>query len=184
MSLASPLALGEHPLVAEVRVFADKPILVLGEDGSLGEAPGRPQAPDAVQIALFDEPVFLMTGIEWSGLALSGRIEAMIAIDCVASLATEEEVLRVLPEHSLLWLSGWQRQVNDGSCWTSSGSIGRCASDLIDSGFLLLSPRSVRTWLGDELPSREQVRPGRPGSPRFVEHIMGRPYLDWVSAVP
>ena len=51
----------------------------------------------------------------------SGRIDAMIAIGFGASLATEEEVLRVLPEHSLLWLSGWQRQVNDGSCWNTSG---------------------------------------------------------------
>ena len=173
----------ETPVETRLRAEAAyAPTHIMDETG-IRPLETRPEMPSALQVSLFEEPEVLITGLEWAGLALAMRIDIMIAVGLDIGQAQDLDVLEVLPEQSKLWLTGWQQQVNSGHCWCTSGSIGRVANDLLEAGFLLLAPDRTRDWMGQELPAREEVRPGSKGSPLFVQTIMGERYLRWIEAI-
>lgn len=158
------------------------PTHVLTEAG-VAEIETRPVQATPIQVALMEEPVLLLTGIEWSGMAMAAQLDCLMAIDLPTDLIGTSDVLAVLPEQTKSYLTGWQQQVNDGSCWHTSGSIGREASELIHAGYILMSKEGVEDWIGNPMPTRDQVRAGAPGGPLYVKTMMGQAYLDWISAI-
>ena len=142
-----------------------------------------PDAPNPKLIALMEEPDMLFTGLMWAAAGMAGQIDILADLGQGADLVGASDVLDLLPEQTKLWLQGWQMQVNTGSCWRSAGSIGRQAHSLIQEGYLLWSDDPVTDWIGHDMPTRTTVTSGTPGSPAFVNLMMGPRYLTWISEI-
>ena len=143
----------------------------------------KPAPPNPVLIALMEEPDVLVTGVMWSAAGMAGQIDILAAVGLSADLVGAGDVLDVLTEQTRLWLHGWQMQVNTGACWGTAGSVGRQAHGLIQDGYLLWSKDPVKNWIGHDMPTRASVTSGTPGSPAFVNLMMGPRYLEWISAI-
>ena len=72
---------------------------------------------------------------------------------------TEEEYFEAL-----------QRRIDDGSIWQLEGSAGRAAMDAIHSGKCCLGPTGHRDYWGNYVPSRDEVKPGTPGSLEYMDN--------------
>ena len=159
-----------------------RPTHVITESG-IEPVTAVPVAPDPVQIALMEEPEVLVTGAMWSAAGMAGQIDILAAVGLPADLVGAGDVLDVFTEQTRLWLRGWQMQVNTGSCWGTSGSIGRQANDMIQAGYLLWSNDPVKDWVGYDLPTRTSVMSGTPGSAAYVNLLNGPRYLTWISVI-
>lgn len=62
----------------------------------------------------------------------------------------------------------YQALIDSGDAWRLEGHVGRTAMDLIDEGLCMLGPVSRKTYWGNTVPSRHDVKPGTKGSPEFV----------------
>ena len=163
------------------QLTAHEPTHILTETGLKPLA--RPPLPSDEVWRWVEEAPDLITGIEWSGLVLAGRMEIMIAWGQPRTAAVADDVLLALPEDARQYLEFWQRQVNSGDCWCTSGFIGRQAMELLREGYLLASKTPTKAAFGGSMPTRDQVKPGTVGSPHFVRHMMSEAYLGWISTV-
>jgi hypothetical protein len=157
------------------------PTHIFTEDG-IEPITERPEKPSPTMVALMLDSPTLFTGAEWAAMAMSVRVDIAIDVGAPVEAAQDADVLAALPEESLTWLTGWQMMVNSGSCWNTSGSIGRTASALIDEGFLLLA-KTATVGSYNSAPGRGDVRPGSKGTPEFVRLVMGEAYLVFISAI-
>lgn len=73
-----------------------------------------------------------------------------------------------------------QSAINGGDAWAFQGSYGRAMMQAIQDGQCMLGRRPARDYWGSRIPSRDEVKPGTPGSYDFVVQQMG---LDWADAV-
>ena len=152
-------------------------------DGSMRRIKTKPVPPEPMQVALMEDPQFLLTGLAWAAADMAFKVDIAVVIGAPTDAALHPDIFNVLPEQSKLWLQGWQMQVNTGSCWRTAGSIGRQAHGLIEAGYLLAAKEPTKDWIGHAVATRDQVQAGMPGSAGFVEAVMGRPYLDWISSI-
>lgn len=74
--------------------------------------------------------------------------------------ATEEDILDT-----------FQHLVDTGIAWHLEGTVGRCASEMIQSGAIMLGETPQRDYYGHVVPSRWQIVPGSPGSPEYAERM-------------
>lgn len=65
-----------------------------------------------------------------------------------------------------------QRAINSGM-WGLQGSYGRAMMGAIKSGRCMLGTKPARDYYGNDIPSRNDVRPGSKGSKDFVIDAMG-----------
>ncbi|MGD0109557.1 MAG: hypothetical protein ABSC06_36850 [Rhodopila sp.] len=70
-------------------------------------------------MALMDATPVLITGAVWADMAIAAKVE--IAIEFGTAVEADPDVFTAMPEHSKVWLAGWQMQVNSGSCWNTAG---------------------------------------------------------------
>lgn len=71
------------------------------------------------------------------------------------------------------YFTSMQRVINSGM-WSMPGSFGRAMMDAIRSGRCMLGTASARDCCGNYIPSRSQVKPGAPGSRKYVVARMGK----------
>jgi hypothetical protein len=69
----------------------------------------------------------------------------------------------------------FQRLIDDGTVWRLQGSYGRLAQALIQDGLCMLGPTGHRDYFGNYVPSRDEVLPGTPGSPEYVQEGQADP---------
>lgn len=143
----------------------------------------KPPDPSEETWKFFDESPELVTGIQWTGMQMAGRIAIMAAWGSPAQNAISQDVMDIFPAETREYIAFWQRQINNGSCWNTSGFIGRQANELIHQGFCLLGPEPTKNFYGSLEPSRHQVDPGTPGSPLYVKTMMSQAYLDWLETI-
>lgn len=122
-----------------------------------------------------------MSGLRWATLSLPERLSAFP--DTSPAHAVNDDIFEVMPQATRDYLAAWQSFVNDGTCWLLAGRFGHQAQELIRDGFLLWSRDLVFNAYGMEQPTRDSETPGAAGTPAFVEHIMGKRYLEWISAI-
>jgi hypothetical protein len=159
------------------------PTMIFTAEGGLQRITEPPVKPSPIQVSLMDEPPILITGLEWLDMAIAVKVDLMIEIGSPVEAVQAPEVLAAMPEDTRIWLTGWQQQVNQGTCWNTAGSIGRQAQELISEGFILLGKTSTPSFFGGSVPGRDDVRSGSPGSARFVHTMMGDAYLAWISSI-
>lgn len=136
------------------------------------------RATEAVQVLMDQEPL-LFTGLMWDGLDMPGRLQLLEKQNSDASIALGGSVLEALPGASLDYIQGWQRVINSGDAWDSSRTVGNQASFLIEEGYTLLGTKGYSGAYCD-VPSRDDLPAGKPGTPGFVKAIMGEAYLVWL----
>jgi hypothetical protein len=66
-------------------------------------------------------------------------------------------------------IEAYQALIDNGQAWRLEGSVGRAAHDLIEAGLCMLGPVGHRDYWGNYVPSRDEVEPGTPGSPEYVQ---------------
>lgn len=57
-----------------------------------------------------------------------------------------------------------QESINDGSVWKGEGNSGRYAMNTINSGICMLPKKSTYDYYGNELPSRDKLKPNTKGT--------------------
>lgn len=57
-----------------------------------------------------------------------------------------------------------QRLIDDGSVWHMEGTMGRNAMELLRTGQCMLPKKQYSDFYGNIIPSRDDVKPGTPGS--------------------
>lgn len=159
------------------------PTMIFTADGGLQPITETPAKPSPILVSLMQEPPILMTGLEWADMAIAVKVDIMIEVGSPVEAVQDPEILGAMPEETRIWLTGWQQQVNQGTCWNTAGSIGRQADELISDGFILLGKEATKGFYGSAVPGRDDVRSGSPGSPRFVQAMMGDAYLAWILAI-
>jgi hypothetical protein len=162
-------------------IMASEPTHLLTENG-LVPLP-KPPAPDENTWRFFEMDPHLVTGLEWIAMQTSVRMAIMVEWGFPADRVLSNNVLEILPEETLAYLAFWQHQINTGDCWRTSGAIGRQAASLVQSGHLLAGKERVKNYFGHPVGCRTDLTPGIPGSPAFVQALMGDEYLAWISAV-
>lgn len=65
-------------------------------------------------------------------------------------------------------IEAYQSLIDTGQAWQLEGSVGRTAMDLIETGYCMLGPDWHIDYWGNRVPSRDEVEPGTPGSPEYV----------------
>lgn len=152
--------------------------------------PADPPAPPVVAVEpkpptyLWEGPDFLVTGEAWRAASVEAQVEVMAAYGAGDTILLYDDVLDVIPDQSKEWLAGWQHEINRGSCWNTSGSIGRQANALIKDGLCLLGHEPRADHYGSKVPSRSMAPDGTAGSPGLVRKRMSQRYLDWIAAIP
>ena len=132
------------------------------EDGAIRRIKTKPAPPEPTQVALMEDPQFLLTGLAWAAADIAFKISFAVEVGYPTDIAIHSDIFDALPEQSKLWLQGWQMQVNTGSCWRTAGSIGRQAHGLIEAGYLLAAKEPTKDWIGIAVATRDQVQPGMP----------------------
>ena len=66
-----------------------------------------------------------------------------------------------------------QKAINSGSAWSFQGSYGRAMMDAIKAGYCMLARDQARDYYGNTIPSRDDVKPGTPGSYEYVIKCAG-----------
>lgn len=77
------------------------------------------------------------------------------------------------PEKTALLL---QKAINDGSGWRLQGAYGRAMMQALEDGICMLGKSMTYDALGQEIPSRDQVKEGTKGSRQYVVAKTGE---DW-----
>jgi len=133
------------------------------ENGNIRRIKTKPVPPEPMQVALMEDPQFLLTGLAWAAADIAFKISIAVEIGAPTDVALHPDIFDALPEQSKLWLQGWQMQINTGSCWRTAGSIGRQAHGLIEAGYLLGAKEPTKDWICNAVATRDQVQPGMPG---------------------
>lgn len=60
--------------------------------------------------------------------------------------------------------SDMQEKINSGMIWKMSGSQGRYAMDLLDTGICMLPKHTTIDYYGNQIPSRDMLIPGSKGT--------------------
>lgn len=76
-----------------------------------------------------------------------------------------------------------QRAINGGSAWSLQGSCGRAMMGAIEDGYCMLGKAGARDAYGNVIPSRDDIKPGFPGSYDFVAACNGADYADMLAAL-
>lgn len=84
------------------------------------------------------------------------RLDAMLAYE-QGSLSEEEVV------------SLFQELIDEGWAWKLQGHYGRTAASLIEKGQCMFATEARQDAYGDYVPSRDEVKPGSPGSAEYVQ---------------
>jgi hypothetical protein len=60
-----------------------------------------------------------------------------------------------------------QALIDSGAAWKLEGSVGRAAMEAIEEGHCILGPEGHYDTYGGYVPSRDEVKPGTPGSVEY-----------------
>ena len=136
--------------------------------------------PNPVEIALVEQPEFLITGNDWATQSIAGQIEIMAAFGAGDGIVIYEDMFDIIPVQSKNWIAGFQMMINDGSCWNTSGSVGRQAMKLIELGICLFGHQAHNDYYGNRVPARSEITDNSIGSCELVRKTMSQRYLDWI----
>lgn len=133
---------------------------------------------EAVLALMVSRPV-IFTGLVWNGLSMSERLELLETAKQDQSLMVASSVLEVLPPATLDFILGWQKAINSGDAWLSSNSVCEAGEWMVSCGYCLSGKISTQNDFAMK-PSRDELQPGKPGTPAFVKAMMGEAYLVWL----
>jgi hypothetical protein len=148
------------------------------------EAPAR-----LIELMEADRNTFMTNIPMWESIDREQRLELIERFSLSPAFADVDRVdpFDLLPPASKDWILGWQREINSGSAYTVSETIGQSADRLIEHGYAMAAVNTVvhapTEYVGEfEQPGRDDLMPGAPGTPAFVRAMMGERYLEWLLA--
>jgi hypothetical protein len=145
------------------------------------------ELPSEKQLSLMTPPKFVEAGgLMWNHIGPAERMRVLKVIGAALHHAGKADIWDFIDAWMSpvkLWLAAWQAEINAGTCWQISGRFGAVATALLEGGAVLASAKPVVGFYGNSLLSRDEHEPGKPGSPQYVQKVMGQRYLDWLSAI-
>jgi len=137
------------------------------------------RGPKGIIEAALTDPPHLITRVIWSSMDLPTRLQGVESGVVREDAIVLNDMSQVFSDKTLRFLSAWQYLINTGAVWFADYKLGQAANAMMEEGFLLLGQTEVNGFWR-EMPGRDDVTQGTPGTTKYVEAMMGPEYLSWL----